>query len=154
MAKRRLLIIDSQPTIRWALRNYFESRDYEIAEAESGTEALVQFQRFAPEALAMDCHLPDEDAKKFVHEINSVLPGVPIIMVSSYRSIDQAIHAVNHSGSNDEASKGLPLVEVEKRHIQIVLRNNQGNVEKSATMLGISRSSLYERVKRYGIQHS
>ena len=30
MAKKRLLIIDTEPTTRWALRNYFESRGARI----------------------------------------------------------------------------------------------------------------------------
>jgi DNA-binding NtrC family response regulator len=153
MAKRRLLIIDNQPTIRWALRNYLESRGYEIAEAESGAEALVQVQRFHPDALAMDCHLPSEDGNQLIEEVKSVLADIPVVMVASYGNIDQAIQATQ-SGLPDQANADLPLVEVEKKHIQTVLRNHRGNVEKAAAVLGISRSSLYERVKRYGIRSS
>ena len=152
MAKRRLLIIDSEPTIRWALRNYLESRGYEVAEAESGAEALVQVQRFQPDGLAMDCHLPSEEGNLLIEEVKSVLADVPVVMVASYGSINQAAQAAQ-SGLPDEAIADLPLVEVEKRYIQTVLRNNHGNVEKAAAVLGISRSSLYERVKRYGIQY-
>ncbi|HEY1551951.1 MAG TPA: sigma-54 dependent transcriptional regulator [Kofleriaceae bacterium] len=43
----------------------------------------------------------------------------------------------------------LTLDELERRHIERVLRRESGSVEAAATRLGISRSSLYVRLKRY-----
>ncbi len=153
MPKSRLLIIDAQPTIRWALRNYFESCGYEVAEAESGAEAQEQAERFHPDAVAMDCHLPREDGNQLMEQVKAVLAGVPIIMVAYYQSIERAIRATQ-AGLPDQVSADITLLEVEKKHIQTVLRNNHGNIEKAAAVLGISRSSLYERVKKYGIRSS
>jgi DNA-binding NtrC family response regulator len=74
-------------------------------------------------------------------------------MVAYYESIERAIRAMQ-AGLPDQANADLTLLEVEKKHIQAVLRNNHGNIEKAAAVLGISRSSLYERVKKYGIRSS
>ena len=153
MAKRRLLIVDNQTTVRAALRNYFERRGYEVAEAGSGEEALIQFQKFHPEALAIDCHLPDEDGNKLPGQIQSLLPDAPVIVVASYASIEKAVQSMDRNLPSGMTDGDLPLAEIEKRHIRTVLRNSRGNIEKSAKILGISRSSLYERVKRYGIQY-
>jgi DNA-binding NtrC family response regulator len=153
MAKGKLLIIDTQTSARGALRNYFERRGYEVAEAASGDEALVQFQEFRPNALVVDYHLRDEDNNKLIGQIQSVLPDVPIIMVAYYESIEQALQPVNHSAPLAMTDANSPLAEIEKRHIERVLCNNRGNIEKSARALEISRSSLYERVKRYGIKY-
>jgi DNA-binding NtrC family response regulator len=43
------------------------------------------------------------------------------------------------------------LTEVEKAHIQQILNENQWNISKSATILGIDRSTLYSKIKRYKI---
>ena len=153
MAKRRILIIDDQPVVRGALRNYFERRGYEVAEAASGDEALVQFNKMRSDALAVDCHLPDSSSHKLLGQIQSVLPDVPVIMVVSYASIAKAAQSMDGSTSPGVTDVDLPLAEIEKRHIQAVLRHSRGNIEKSAKVLGISRSSLYERVKRYEIQY-
>ena len=51
-------------------------------------------------------------------------------------------------GSDDT---GLTLEEVERRHIERVLAEEGGHVERAARRLGVPRSSLYERVKRLGI---
>ena len=152
MAKKKLLIIDIQPTIRWALRNYFESRGYEVAEAESGIEALAQAERFLPDALALDCHLPSEDVNQLVEQLKAVLPDRPVVVLVTYETINRAIQMAQ-IGFGDQAMVDLTLREVENRHIETVLRHNRGNVERSAAVLGISRSSLYERIKRYGIKY-
>jgi DNA-binding NtrC family response regulator len=151
MAKSRLLIIDTQPTTRWAMRNYFESLGYEVAEAESGIEAREQIERFVPDVLAMDCHLSAEDGHRILEEVKSALAEVVrVVLVLSYESIDRAIQAIQ-VGFPGQADAHRPLKEMEKRHIEMVLRNNRSNVERAAQVLGISRSSLYERIKRYGI---
>ena len=43
------------------------------------------------------------------------------------------------------------LTEVEKAHIQQILNENQWNISKSASVLGIDRSTLYSKIKRYRI---
>ena len=43
------------------------------------------------------------------------------------------------------------LIEVEKQHIERVLRAEGGRVEAAARRLGIPRSSLYQKIRRHGI---
>jgi DNA-binding NtrC family response regulator len=45
----------------------------------------------------------------------------------------------------------LTLLELERRHIERVLHAEHGHVEQAAKRLGIPRSSLYQRIKNYGI---
>jgi two-component system, NtrC family, response regulator AtoC len=45
----------------------------------------------------------------------------------------------------------LTLEELEKQHIQAVLRATQGNKKRAAQILGINRRSLYRMAKRYGL---
>jgi len=47
--------------------------------------------------------------------------------------------------------KAYSLKEVEKAHIQHVLVENQWNIARSAKLLGIDRSTLYSKIKRYNI---
>ncbi len=44
-----------------------------------------------------------------------------------------------------------PLADVEREHIARVLHATGGNIKRTATVLGISRSTLYEKLKRYAI---
>jgi DNA-binding NtrC family response regulator len=53
-----------------------------------------------------------------------------------------------------EESAPLTLAELERRHIESTLRAHDGSVERTARALGISKSSLYDRIKRFGITSS
>jgi DNA-binding NtrC family response regulator len=46
---------------------------------------------------------------------------------------------------------GLTLQEMEKEYVAATLLRLQGNVKAAAEALGIDRSTLYEKIKRYGI---
>jgi DNA-binding NtrC family response regulator len=45
----------------------------------------------------------------------------------------------------------LSLREAEKRHIEAVLQELDGDVRRAAAVLGVSRSALYQRIKKHGI---
>jgi DNA-binding NtrC family response regulator len=46
----------------------------------------------------------------------------------------------------------LNLREIEKRAIEAAIRRTDGNIKRAAEILGIDRSTLYDRIKRHGIQ--
>jgi transcriptional regulator with PAS, ATPase and Fis domain len=45
----------------------------------------------------------------------------------------------------------LTLEDVERLHVERVLRHHEGHVERAAQALGISRASLYEKIRRYNL---
>ena len=52
---------------------------------------------------------------------------------------------------DDGADDALTLEEVERRHVMRVLRAEKNRILPAARRLGIARSSLYERLRRYGV---
>ena len=58
------------------------------------------------------------------------------------------------SGPKDEAQVNLEqfnLEEVEKLLIRKVLKKYNGNITQAASELGLTRSSLYRRLEKYGL---
>lgn len=49
-------------------------------------------------------------------------------------------------------TSNLTLEEVEKQYIAKTLRENNGNKSKSARILGIDRTTLHLKLKRYGVK--
>ncbi|MBA3555264.1 MAG: sigma-54-dependent Fis family transcriptional regulator, partial [Gemmatimonadales bacterium] len=54
----------------------------------------------------------------------------------------------------DARTSSLTLLEVERRHIEVVLREENGHVERAARRLGIPRSSLYHKIRQFGLRTS
>jgi transcriptional regulator with PAS, ATPase and Fis domain len=54
-------------------------------------------------------------------------------------------------GAVADSLAGLTLREAEKRLIERALAEERGNVDRAAARLGISRSSLYQRIQKYGL---
>lgn len=46
----------------------------------------------------------------------------------------------------------MTLQELERQAIETTLQRTAGNIKEAATVLGIDRSTIYEKIKRYGIQ--
>jgi DNA-binding NtrC family response regulator len=55
------------------------------------------------------------------------------------------------SGSNLDRKEILNLGEMEKTHIQKIIHRNRGNITKAAMDLGISRTALHRRIRKYDI---
>ncbi len=56
------------------------------------------------------------------------------------------------NGGSNGSGNGVSLEEVERLHIQKVLKETGGNVTRTASLLGIDRVTLYNKLKKYGIQ--
>lgn len=52
---------------------------------------------------------------------------------------------------NSEVNRGQILKNAELASIVDVLRKNRGNIRQSAVVLGVARSTLYEKIRKYGI---
>lgn len=55
------------------------------------------------------------------------------------------LHPGNGSGGD------LSLEAVEKRHIEKILRETKSNISRSARILGIDRTTLYNKIRKYGL---
>ena len=51
-----------------------------------------------------------------------------------------------------DAAPARPLAEIEQQAVQDALRESKGNKSKAAVLLGLTRSQLYTRLKRHGLE--
>jgi len=48
-------------------------------------------------------------------------------------------------------SKGLTLADAEREYIRLTLEATDGDIQRAAEILGISRKNLWEKRKKYGL---
>jgi len=79
----RLLIVDDSPLMRRLLSEIFSAAgDFELAVARDADEALAQLNRFKPDVVTLDIHMPGMDGLACLDRIMVERP-CPVVMVSS-----------------------------------------------------------------------
>ncbi len=85
-----------------------------------------------------------------VRELEHVIERA--VLMSEGGRIDVAHLGLRAPGEGAPGLEGLTLEEAERILIQKALRRHDGNVSRAAEALGLSRSALYRRLDRYGLQ--
>jgi len=89
-----------------------------------------------------------------VRELRNVIERA--VLLSDHKTI--SLKDLNFDGHTTVGApfldSRLTLIELEKQHIERVLQEERGHVEKAARRLGIPRSSLYQKLKKHQIASS
>jgi DNA-binding NtrC family response regulator len=110
----------------------------------------------SPRALKV---LMDYDWPGNVRELEHILEGAVLLSkedIISENDLSAHLYTAAHgvapvSPPDTAAMEDLSLEDVEKRHIDLVLRKNDYNRAKTAEDLGISKKTLYLKIKRYSL---
>jgi len=97
--RRKVLFVEDESALRRTYKRFFAER-YDLAFAASGTEARRQMDQFHPEVLVLDLRLPDTDGITLLQEIRQSQPSLPVIVTTSYVSMEPLINVLDlgHSG--------------------------------------------------------
>jgi DNA-binding NtrC family response regulator len=86
-----------------------------------------------------------------VRQLRNVLERAVLLSDHLVLRADDVGDALAAGPSAAASTHGLSLVEAERLHIEGVLRAERGAVPRAAEVLGLSRSALYEKLKKHGI---
>ncbi|MGL1932126.1 MAG: sigma-54 dependent transcriptional regulator [Desulfotalea sp.] len=132
-----LLIVDDDPSILEVLDARFCAAGFTIFKASDGASALEIFNERPIDLIVSDVKMPNMSGIELYSKIQSVKPGTPIIFLTAYGSIPEAVYAVQ-TGAIDYLSKpfdGKLLVQkvkdyfasdVQKVHKQTTSFDNNG----------------------------
>jgi two-component system response regulator AtoC len=94
MRTKTVLVVDDENLVRWSLKQKLEAAGYNVLEAESASMALALFQEHLPDLVTLDIRLPDANGLKVLLDMKRQASGVPVIMITAYGAIDDAVKAL------------------------------------------------------------
>jgi two-component system, NtrC family, nitrogen regulation response regulator NtrX len=88
-----ILIVDDEPNIRRMLGSLLRAEGYQVREAGSAREGMVEIRESEPDALLMDLVMPGETGLDVLPEIRAAAPELPAILMSGRATLSDAVRA-------------------------------------------------------------
>ena len=119
---KRVLVVDDEEAMREVLQVRLAGWGYEVAVAADGAEGVRMFDRFGPDLVLSDVVLPDTEGTELLESFLERDPGVPVILITAYGSVEKAVEAMKR-GARDFLTKPLDY-----RNLQAVLEDAERTV--------------------------
>jgi DNA-binding NtrC family response regulator len=94
MAKAKILVVDDDEIIVFAIRDYLELKGYIVDDAETCAEAEIKYRAEVYDAVTLDYALPDGNAIDLLPKLKAIDAGVPIILLTGHARIELAVRAI------------------------------------------------------------
>jgi two-component system response regulator RegA len=175
--KPSILLVDDDDRLRSRMARAFESRGYEVQQADGYDGAIGIARRESTELAVVDLRMPGKSGLELVRELHRVDPSTKIVVLTGYGSIATALEAVRLGATHyltkpadvDEIIAAFDrgkapdvgeafslettvtpsLARVEWEHIHRVLADCDGNITKASEKLGIHRRSLQRKLAKF-----
>ena len=89
MTRKRILVVDDDPSTRFLLRLIFETGGYEVIEAQNGIAALIWIKETLPDIVVTDMMMPVMDGPSFRAAQRAAIETarIPIIVLSATHEV-------------------------------------------------------------------
>lgn len=89
----RVLIVDDSPVLRLLLRAVCEEAGFEVCTADSGEQALTLLERYTPDIVTMDVHMPGIDGYETTARILERY-ALPVVVLTASANVHDAATAM------------------------------------------------------------
>src|SRR6516165_10143156 len=149
MGQKRILIVDDEKLVRWALTQKCAEYGYQALEAETGEEALRALQNEFVDAVLLDVHLPDLSGIEVLEKLKQAGETRSVIMMTADPQLDD-VKAALRLGAYDFVSKPINFDELnvtlqnalEAGELRTEVESLRGEVRRRAgyhDVIGVSR---------------
>ena len=96
MAYPSILVVDDELLIRDLLYDFFSSQGWDISVAENGEKALEIIRSKKIDLVLTDIKMPEMDGLTLATLVNQSHPGIPVVVMTGYPSVDTAVSALRN----------------------------------------------------------
>ena len=145
-----VLIVEDDPVLREALAETMTIAGHTYITAKNGKEALALLEIHNPSVVLSDIRMDEMDGNQLLTEIQKRRLGLPVILMTAYGSVQDAVTAIHH-GAVDYLQKPFSaqvLTEKINQYIKVEFDENTGEPiahdpeEPSLIVYGIKSGSI------------
>lgn len=134
----KILLVEDNPTLGYALREYLQMQELQVTLCEDGIKGEKTFEQEAFDLCIIDVMLPKQDGFSLAKHIKSMQPDMPVIFLTAKSMKVDKLKGF-HIGADDYIVKPVDEEELVAR-IRAVLRRADSRVPtKAVDQLGIYR---------------
>ena len=167
-----ILIVDDNPSILTAMRYLLDSIFERVLTLERPEDILKTMAQEETDIVLLDMNFTlgvnsGQEGLLWLRAIRKQHPQTPVVLLTAYADVQLAVRGLKNGAAdfitkpwdNDELVRKLKdvlemqkeivtLDEVEKDHIRRTIDHCHGNLSQAAELLGITRQTLYNNMKR------
>ncbi len=118
--KRRILVVEDEPSLSMAIRDELEFEGFEASVVEDGLQGLERILKDAPDLVVLDLMLPGKSGFEICRDVRKQGLSTPIIMLTARAQEVDRVRGLE-LGADDYVVKPFSLAELVAR-IRAVLR--------------------------------
>jgi YesN/AraC family two-component response regulator len=92
-----ILVADDEPLVRRSLNLLLTSAGFRVREAGGAAEGLLLMSQEQPSLVISDINMPGNEDLAFVRAITEKFPGLPVVLLTAYPTVETAVESVNLS---------------------------------------------------------
>jgi DNA-binding NtrC family response regulator len=108
MSVPRVLLVDDEPAIRFAMRDFLEAHGLAIDEAADCQSAIAAFRTARADVTVIDYLLPDGSGLELLARLRAIEPDASVVLLTAHASIDLAVRAIKE-GAEQFLTKPIEL---------------------------------------------
>ncbi len=138
-----VLIVEDDPVLREALAETMTIAGHTYITAKDGKEALALLELHHTSIILSDIRMDKLDGNQLLNEIQKKHPGVPVILMTAYGSVEDAVTAIRH-GAVDYLQKPFSaqaLTEKINQYLKVEIDHNDDPIAqdpKSQALLSMA----------------
>lgn len=125
----RILIVDDHDVVRFGLQATLGKHYPVVGSAATGAEALEIASQTKPDVALVDLRLPDMLGSELCRRLNETLPGVVVVILSTYMS-EETVRRALQAGASAYVTKAAGVPEL----LKVLRRLQQGAASSRETV--------------------
>lgn len=171
-AYHTLLVVDDNPAMLTALKICFQGIFNQVVTLSDPEQILTTLNQHAVDVVMLDMNFSPgfntgQEGLFWLRAIHKLHADIPVVLVTAYADVRLAVKGLKAGAvdfvvkpwDNDElvrtvkdavdkSKEIVPLDRVEAQHVRKVVEKCHGNMSRAAELLGITRQTLYSKLKK------